>query len=145
MAITGTTILAAIPLKSILMSQHLPEMPAECQPIQIWLPLTVLTLCRHCADLSYSCLCQWWCHRECCVPCDTNLKAKYQELYWHHCYVGMLLRTLSMPTFCPTVALSSISRTPRNATLCKPLYEFSNYFAFNSENWMSFHCHRHDF
>ena len=44
--------LAAMPLKSFPVSRHFPEMPAECQTSQIWLPLTPLTLHWHCAGFN---------------------------------------------------------------------------------------------
>ena len=51
------TIQPVIPLKSIPMSRHLPEMRAECQTLHIWLLLTAPTLRWHCAD--FNCLFSW--------------------------------------------------------------------------------------
>ena len=66
---------AAIPLKSIPMSRHLPEMPTECQTVQMCLPLTALALRWHCADFNCLFSWPWWRHRECSDPRDTNPKA----------------------------------------------------------------------
>ena len=91
--------LAAIPLKSIPMSRHLPEMPAECQTVQMCLPLTALALCWHCADLNCLFSWPWWRHRECSDPRDTKCESKVPSTLLTPLLRSGLLRALSTLTF----------------------------------------------
>ena len=81
-----------------------------------------------------------WCHRK---SCDSG----YSKIvfYWHLCYAlyrmlywCRLLRTLSMLTFLSTMALFPFLHMPRNATLSKTMYEFSDSFVLNSEYFNEF-------
>ena len=80
---------AAIPLKSIPMSRHLPEMPAECQTMQMCLPLTALALHWHSTIVLTLTAC-FRDHDDITESALThvieNPKVKYRVLYWHHCY-----------------------------------------------------------
>ena len=94
---------AVIPLKLIPMSRHLPEMPAECQTVQMWLPLTALALRWHCAD--FNCLFSrpWWRHRECSGPRDGKSESILPSTLLTPLLWCGLLRTLSTLTFWSTM------------------------------------------
>ena len=94
---------AAIPLKSIPMSQHLPEMPAECPTVQICLPLTALALRWHCADFNCLFSWPWWRHREFSDPRDTKSDSKIPSTLLTPLLRCGLLGTLSTLTFWSTM------------------------------------------
>ena len=122
-----STVQAAIPLKSIPMSWQLPEILAECQTLKIRLLLTALSLRWHCADF-IACFCDHdYVTESSLALVIQNPKAKYRVLYWHHCYdVGYQGRCWRWHFGQPND--SSIAFAPRNATFCKPLYNFSDKF-----------------
>ena len=117
----GTFYLAATPLKSIPMSRHMPEMPAECQTFQIWLPITVLTLRWYCADVNCLFSWPWWRHRERSDPRDTNSKSKIPSTLLTPLLRCALLRRLSTQSFWSTmkILLGHVHRAmPRSVNPC---------------------------
>ena len=96
---------AVIPLKSIPMSRHLPEMPAECQTLQIWLPLTTLTLCWHCSGFHCLFSWPWWRHWERSDRRDTKSENKIPSTWLTPLLRRGLLRTLSTLAFWSTMDL----------------------------------------
>ena len=92
-----------IPLKSIPMSPHLPEMPAECQTVQMCPPLMALALRWHCADFNCLFSWPWWRHRECSDPRDTKSESKIPSTLLTPLLRCGLLRTLSTLTFWSTM------------------------------------------
>ena len=129
---------ATIPLKSTPMSRHLPEIPAECQTVQICLPLTALALRWHCADFNCLFSWPWWRHRECSDPCDTKSESKIPSTLLTPLLWCGLLRTLSTLSFLINNGGTSVSRAPRDAAFCKCLYKFSDGFAHNCEYLIDF-------
>ena len=117
----ATDALAAIPLKSIPMSRHLPEMPAECQTVQMCLPLTALALRWHCADFNCLFSWPWWRHRECSDPRDTKSESKIPSTLLTPLLQCGLLRKLSTLTFWSTMEVFSFHvgcTMPRSVNAC---------------------------
>ena len=134
-----------IPLKSIPMSRHLPEMPAECQTVQMCLPLTALALHWHCADFNCLFSWPWWRHRECSDPRDTKIRKQNTE-YFTDTFVTMrLLRTLSMLKFWSTMEV-----LPFHVHRAMP-HSVNAYLSsvivlpMIGSVWMIFNYHRYDF
>ena len=126
-----------IPLKLILVSWHLPEMPTECQTVQIWLPLTALTLRWHCADFNCLLSCPWWCHRKRCDPCDTKSESEIPNNLltpWLRSLRNFVLIRAAKYSADAVILVNNSStlifRAPHNAALCKPLYECSDSFTW---------------
>ena len=124
--------LAVIPLKSIPMSRHLPEVPAECQTLQIWLPLTTLTLRWHCAGFSCLFSWPWWHHRECSDPCRKKFESKIPSIFTDTIVTTRVAEDAVNTDILVNNGDTSISRAPCDAAFCKPLYKFSDSFALNS-------------
>ena len=80
---------------NVMMSRHLPEMPAECQTLQIWLPLTALTLRWNFTDFKCLLSWPWWRHRERSDPRDTKSESKIPSTLLPPLLWFGLLRTLS--------------------------------------------------
>ena len=131
--------LVAIPLKSIPMSQLLPEMPAECQTVQMCPPLTALALRWHCADFNCLFSWPWWRHRGRSDPLDTKSESKILSTLLTPLLLCGLLRTLSTLTFWSTMEVLSFHvhrPMPHYTAFCKWLYKhdkFSDSFAHNCE------------
>ena len=137
--------LAAIPLKSILMAQHLPEMPAECQTVQMCLPLTTLALRWHCADFNCLFSWPWWRHRECSDPRDTKSEIKIQSTLLTPLLQYGLLRMLSTLTFWSTVEVLPFHvrrAMPRSVNACIGSVIVLPIIV---SIWMIFYYHRYDF
>ena len=137
--------LAAIPLKSLPMSRHLPEMPAECQTVQMCLPLTALTLRWHCADLNCLFSWPWWRHRECSDPRDTKSESKIPSTLLTPLLQCGLLRTLSTLIFWSTMEVLPFHvgcTMPRSLNAC-----ISSVIVLPIlvSVWMNFNYHRYDF
>ena len=112
---------AAIPLNSIPMSRHLPEMPAECQTVHMWLPLTALALRWLYAD--FNCLFSrpWWRHKECSDPRDRKSESKIPSTLLTPLLRCGLLRTLSTLTFWSTMEVLPFHvryAMPRSVNAC---------------------------
>ena len=141
----ATDALAAIPLKSIPMSRHLPEMPAECQTVQMCLPLTALALRWHCADFNCLFSWPWWRNRECSDPRDTKSESKIPSTLLTPLLQCGLLRTLSTLTFWSTMEVFPFHvgcTMPRSVNACISSVIVLPVFV---SVWMIFNYHRYDF
>ena len=132
-------------LKSILMSWHLPEMPAKCQTMQMCLPLTALTLRWHCADFNCFISWPWWCHRECSDPHDTKSESKILSTLLTPLLRCGLLRTFSTLTFWSTLDVLPFHvrhAMPHSVNAC-----ISSVIVLPIivSIWMIFNYHRYDF
>ena len=120
-------------------------MPAECQTVQMCLPLTPLALRWHCADFSCLFSWPWWRHRECSDPRDTKSESKIPSTLLTPLLRCGLPRTLSTLTFWSTMeALTFHVRRvmPRSVNVC-----ISSVIVLPMivSVWMIFNHHRYDF
>ena len=137
--------LASIPLKSIPMSRHLPEMLAECQTVQMCLPLTPLALRWHCADFNCLFSWPWWRHRECSDPRDTKSESKIPSTLLTALLRCWLLRTLSTLTCWSTMEVLPFHvrrAMPRSVNACISSLIILPIIV---SVWMIFNYHRYDF
>ena len=137
--------LAAITVKSTPMSRHLPEMPAECQTVQMCLPLPALALSWHCTGFNCLFSWPWWRHRECSDPRDTKSESKIPSTWLTPLLRCGLLRTLSTLTFWSTMevlpfhvrrAMSRSVNSSISLVIVLPIIVGI---------WMIFNHHRYDF
>ena len=135
----------AIPLKSIPMSRYLPEMPAECRTLQIWLPLTTLTLLWHCAD--FNCLFPWprWRHREPSDPHDTKSESKIPSTLLTPLLWCGLLRMLSTLTFRSIMEVLPFLMHRAILHSVNPCVSSVIVWALILSIWMIFNYHSYDF
>ena len=137
--------LAAIPLKSIPVSRHLPEMPAECQTVQMCLPPTALALRWHCAVFNCLFSWPWWRHRECTDPRDKKSESKIPSTLLTPLLRCGLLRTLSTLTFWSTMEVLPFHvrhAMPRFVNACTSSVIVLPMIV---SVWMIFNYHRYDF
>ena len=123
------------------MSRHLPEMPAECQTVQISPPLKVLALRWHCADFKCLFSWPWWRHRECSDPRDTKSESEILSTLLTPLLRWGLLRTLSTLIFWSTMELLTFQvrrAMPRSVKAC-----ISSVIIVSI--WMIVNYHRYDF
>ena len=95
-------------------------MPAECQTVQMCLPLTALAFRWHCADFNCLFSWPWWRHRECSDPRDTKSESKIPSTLLTPLLRCGLLRTLSTLTFWSMEVLPFHVRRamPRSVNAC---------------------------
>ena len=97
-------------------------MPAECQTVQMCLPLTVLALRWHCADFNCLFSWPWWRHREYSDPHDTKFESKIPITLLTPLLRCGLLRTMSTLTFWSTMEVLPFHvrrAMPRSVNACK--------------------------
>ena len=123
-----------IPLKMIPKSWHLPEMPAKCQALEIWLPLMALTLHWHCAD--FNCLFSWpWWHRteRALWPTWYKIRKQNTKFFTDTIVIMRVAKDAVDADILINNVGTFISRVLRDATFCKSLHKFADSFALNSE------------
>ena len=133
---------AAIWPKSIPMLRHLPEMPAECQTVQMCLPLMALALRWHCADFNCLFTWPWWHHRECS---DTKSESKIPSTLLTPLLRCGLLRKLSTLTFWSTIEVLPFHvrrMMPRSVNACISSVIILPIIV---SVWMIFNYHRYNF
>ena len=117
-------------------------MTAECQILQVWLPLMALTLRWHCAGFSCLFPWPWWRHRQRYDPRD---KKPENTEYFTDTIVTMGVAKIAVDAdILVNNAGTSISRAPRDALFCKPLYKFSDSLPLILSIWMISNCYRYD-
>ena len=113
--------LAAIPLKSIPMSWHLPEMPAECQTLHIWLPLMALTLRWHNIVLTLT----FYDHDDISESAVTHV-IQNTEYFTDTIATMHIVKDAVDADWFVNNRGTSISYAPCDAAFCIPLYKFSD-------------------
>ena len=127
------------------MSRNLPEMPAECQTLQIWLPQTALTLHWHCAGFSCLFSWPWWHHTECSSPGDTKSESKIPSTLLTPLLRRGLSRTLSSLAFWSTMAVLPFHVRRAMPRFVNPCISSMIVLPLILSTGMIFNCHRYDF
>ena len=120
-------------------------MPAECQTVQMCLPLTTLALPWHCADFNCLFSGSWWRHRECSHPRDTKSESKIPSTLLTPLLWCGLLRRLSMLTFWSTMEVLPFHVCRATSHSVNACISSVIVLPIIVSVWMIFNYHRYDF